>query len=271
MKGKKQIEEVFSDKLRNLEVKVDPSLWGGVSSRLSSFRPSPKPFPRGLALIKYIVGASIAIVAFTAYLLSADGTPSKKEEGDVVSEKKKEPLTMDAEPVKLNASLRVIKKQIKKAAEKQPYKPKRTNEVEEVKKPDMKAAVVLATETKKIEVIEPETITTVLPPNTEPLAVLETKEKKLYKIEGLPNVFTPNNDGSNDRLIISSTGLNEFNITVINMQNKVVYKSNEVSFSWGGLDLHNNPAPSGRYVYYITARDREGNPINRYSQLMLIR
>jgi gliding motility-associated-like protein len=99
----------------------------------------------------------------------------------------------------------------------------------------------------------------------------ELEEEEHYRIEVLPNVFTPNNDGNNDRLTINSKGLNNFNITVINMQNKVVYKSNDVSFKWDGLDLNNKPAPSGRYVYYITAQDKEGNPINKYSQLTLIR
>ena len=270
MKGKKQIEEVFSDKLRNLKVRVDPSLWEGVSSRLASFKP-PVSITGVPVIIKYIVGVSVAIVVFTSYLLNTSDAPSKKKEVIIVFEKKEEPPTRGAEPAKQKPILHVIKKKKKRAVKNQPDNSKEPVGYKSKKQAPKKAAVVFVTKTKKREVLGPETTTSVVPEKREPQVVLEPEKKVLYKIEGLPNVFTPNNDGKNDRLTIKTTDLYEFSIKIINTQNKLVYRSNDANFKWDGLDLHNNPAPSGSYVYYITARDREGNPIKRYSKLILIR
>src|SRR5690606_5690634 len=54
----------------------------------------------------------------------------------------------------------------------------------------------------------------------------ETKAKS-YTIGELPNVFTPNGDGSNDFLFIESEGLEDFTIVVLDSKQRSIFESND--------------------------------------------
>ncbi len=91
------------------------------------------------------------------------------------------------------------------------------------------------------------------------------------KIGPLINVFTPNGDNVNDFLIVESSQLVDFQVVVLDRFNKTVFKSSDPGFRWDGTDLYGDPAPIGNYVYFITARDEDGKPINKYSTLRIER
>lgn len=87
----------------------------------------------------------------------------------------------------------------------------------------------------------------------------------------LPNAFSPNGDRNNDLLYVKSKGIEEFQITILNDEQKVVYKSNDINFKWDGTLNTGIPAPEGNYVYMIVAKDKQGNKINKYQRLRLSR
>ncbi|MCC5924682.1 MAG: gliding motility-associated C-terminal domain-containing protein [Crocinitomicaceae bacterium] len=91
-------------------------------------------------------------------------------------------------------------------------------------------------------------------------------------IDHLPNVFSPDGDGINDELFISASHIKDFQITVFDSKNNVVYQSNDVNFRWNGVDIRSGlPVPTGSYYYIITASDEQGNNINKFQHLTIKR
>ena len=66
----------------------------------------------------------------------------------------------------------------------------------------------------------------------------------------VPNVFTPNGDGTNDTWGIFGNlpGIKQIEIAVFNRIGEKVYQSNDVNFQWDG-NYKGAPAPPGVYVY----------------------
>lgn len=91
------------------------------------------------------------------------------------------------------------------------------------------------------------------------------------KIDDLPNVFTPNGDGNNDVLYIHSENIKSFQITIMDLNQNVVYSSTDPYFRWKGLNKAGQPVKEGRYIYSIVAKDNNGNVINKYQQLTIRR
>lgn len=70
----------------------------------------------------------------------------------------------------------------------------------------------------------------------------------------VPNIFTPNNDGQNDKLTISSGVIEEISVfRVYNRWGALVYETNDINESWNGM-YKGDLMPSGVYVYYLEAR-----------------
>jgi gliding motility-associated-like protein len=90
-----------------------------------------------------------------------------------------------------------------------------------------------------------------------------------YFISDLPNIFTPNNDLINDNLTVSSEGINEFYLIILNQSNQIVFASSDSNFSWDGTGLNGDKVLPGDYVYYITGKDKNGAPIYKYSLLRI--
>lgn len=98
--------------------------------------------------------------------------------------------------------------------------------------------------------------------------ISEEKEPS-YTIGELPNIFTPNNDRTNDFLTVNSEGINEFYLIVLNASNQVVYSSSDSNFSWDGTGLNGEKVPVGDYVYFITGKDKTGASIYKSSLLRI--
>ncbi len=87
----------------------------------------------------------------------------------------------------------------------------------------------------------------------------------------VPNAFSPNNDRLNDRFHVIVQGrLKSFHISVYNRFGNVVYSGNDINGNWDGT-LKGEPAPSGVYVYVITAFTYENKSINQKGIITLIR
>jgi len=64
----------------------------------------------------------------------------------------------------------------------------------------------------------------------------------------IPNAFTPNGDGINDRLCFNADILTEFHIAIFNRWGQCVYESDDATQCWDGT-FHNNHALAGVYTY----------------------
>lgn len=105
----------------------------------------------------------------------------------------------------------------------------------------------------------------------DPVIVETNTPVENYKIDRLPNIFSPNGDGDNDQFFIKSSGLNDFNVVILSSNNQVVFSSRDHNFRWDGTDLSGSPVPNGQYIYYLTAKDDSGKLVKKYSSLTVTR
>lgn len=87
----------------------------------------------------------------------------------------------------------------------------------------------------------------------------------------LPNIFTPNNDGTNDFFEIAISEKQDFQIVVIDQTNTVIFQSDNVNFRWDGTLPGGEPAPSGNYVYFLSAKTLNGADFVKSSSLRIER
>lgn len=69
----------------------------------------------------------------------------------------------------------------------------------------------------------------------------------------VPNAFTPNNDGINDRFGAKGMYITEFNMKTYNRWGELVFQSNSVEDTWDGT-FHGRACPVDSYIWTITAQ-----------------
>ena len=68
----------------------------------------------------------------------------------------------------------------------------------------------------------------------------------------VPNVFTPNGDGTHDEFRVVYRSLKEFHCWIYNRWGHLVYKWDDPAKGWDGM-IHGKPAAAGAYYYVIRA------------------
>ena len=285
MKGEDKIKDLFSEKLRDFEVDVNPTLWNSIAQELNGAAATT-----GLsALSKGIIAAVsvTAIVTTAVLLLSSPEEINKPTDPSIVKKEKKveentvikndqtslidkpefeQDLLIEEESSekvdnsnRINENKEEEKVQEEIIAETELYQNiEKNNDVDRTENSEKKEEERLLNEPKVVE--EPVIVT------KEPIA----PEAK-YFIERLPNIFSPNNDGQHDVFFINSEGLSDFSLVVLDRNNKIVFQTNDPDFKWTGINLRGYEVPSGNYVYFLTARDVHGIAVNKYSSLTISR
>lgn len=77
------------------------------------------------------------------------------------------------------------------------------------------------------------------------------------KLEDLPNVFTPNNDGVNDYFEFPSTGNPLFVLHVYTRTGATIYREEAATIKWDGRNSQGNLLPNGIYYYLIEDKNGE--------------
>lgn len=96
----------------------------------------------------------------------------------------------------------------------------------------------------------------------------QQEEKISFELTKLPNIYALNATGY---FSIGYSGeYSDFQFTIMDNSHNVIFRSNRPDFEWRGTDLYGNQIEPGKYVYIITAKDKNGKPINRYSSLTVI-
>ena len=283
MENNDSIKELFKEKLGDFEANVRPEIWSSISSQLVSSPAGVGAFATSILTKGAVALSIVAAVSAVVYFSSNQTEPSDKSLKETNSKAltttetvKEQTQKVESTTIKPNGALQTEQDSTKEGEEN-----KQTNEsildVETTNNsnhPLENVHTVIASE-KPLEntlmvTDKPEINTLIKPVITEVFSNLNEAHKQTYTLD-LPNIFTPNNDGINDFLIVNTTELTEFSLVVLDQRNRIIYTSQDTNLSWDGLGISGEPVPSGNYVYFITARDAAGSLVTKHSLLRIER
>jgi len=281
LKDKDYIKELFKESLENLESPVRPELWNAVSSSINASS-TPAVGSTIFSTSKLIIASvSLLTIGGFTYYLSTDSTPQKTfDSSQKINKSSLEVMNQASRKEKKSADIYNIKKII---SNKQFDFSNQTNElpvVDFTNSPIINTVVsnsnnpVLENHSSELasNVLEQKPIHT---PISTSLIIEETNQS-INNIETpdhqfvLPNVFTPNNDGSNDKFEIKGLNLTDFSLVIINSKNETIFQTTENDFSWDGRLQNGDLAPSGNYIYYIVGKTISKKDYTKISQLSII-
>lgn len=87
----------------------------------------------------------------------------------------------------------------------------------------------------------------------------------------VPNVFTPNGDGTNDFFVVDNHGMQTLNMLIFNRWGSKVYEWNTTQTAWDGTGLDGENVADGVYYYILTAVGEDGHPYEERGSVTLIR
>ena len=87
----------------------------------------------------------------------------------------------------------------------------------------------------------------------------------------IPNVFTPNEDNTNDEWTIQTTNVASIEIVILNRWGNVMAQITDLATVWNGKTTNGDDATDGTYFYKYTAKALNGENLSGHGFLMLIR
>lgn len=87
----------------------------------------------------------------------------------------------------------------------------------------------------------------------------------------IPNVFTPNKDGTNDFFYIGNNGFKEFKIEIYNRWGMKLFESDNANMRWDGKTIAGTEAPDGTYYFILYAKGYSGKDYGTAGYLSLIK
>lgn len=87
----------------------------------------------------------------------------------------------------------------------------------------------------------------------------------------IPNVFTPNNDGTNDAIWLQGTDLTNIKMTIFNRWGFSVFTSSGRQFNWSGKTSSGKDCEAGTYYYVIEMEYKDGNISEQTGFVTLLR
>lgn len=298
---KDNIQELLQEKLQSHEVTPPDAVWQNVSSSLSNVAATSGAAAGTPTLLK-IAAAVIGVsgLGIATYFMVQDDIPTEEKTSSIqIEEEFESQETKTSEPenkvieIEENENRSVIEipnfdqpeSIVEEIAVEEESIALQENELELTENP----TEVIPTNTEQADLREegvenssPSTQTEELVSVVSESSVeefqetpeVENQEETYTEAEEevtLPNIFTPNNDGANDFFEINLSDKQDFQIVVINHMNKVVFQSNSVHFRWDGMLPSGDPAPTGNYVYFISAKTMSGKDFVKSSKLRIQR
>jgi gliding motility-associated-like protein len=87
----------------------------------------------------------------------------------------------------------------------------------------------------------------------------------------VPNVFSPNGDGMNDKLLIIPVGVREIKyFRIFNRNGKKLFETADINGGWDGT-FNGQLQPLATYVWQVLATDKNGNNVYREGSVTLLR
>lgn len=271
---KDNIKDIFESALRNQELPVRPDLWSGVQAGITQ---SAVGAASSSALLAKIIGGGLAaslIVVGSVYLFNGSSSVSNKSAQSTETKKDeavnnpKVPIVdgvagQDGSTAANNTTMANVEQQnsVFEQAE------------ESIVAPNLREAVIKATEKDQVKLVEEKkqytTIVDRIEP-TNPVAINpSTSTGKSVVIGELPNIFTPNGDGQNDVLKFNIQNVKEFQVTIMDQNNKTVFTSSDSNFEWSGLDLSGNMVAPGEYIYFMIGKGNDNVEFKEFKRLTI--
>lgn len=282
MKDKDYIKELFKDSLENLETPVRPELWNAVASSISASS-APVVGSTIFSSSKLIIASiSLLTIGGFTYYFSTDTAQQKKSDSsqsinkssnevvNQVSRNEKTTVEFHRSNIKNNNSFnhQDLSDQINfvpivgivKTPNITPVVSNSNNPVLD-NHPSELASNVVEQKSNQTPVS-----TSLIEETNQSTNTIETADYQIV----LPNVFTPNNDGSNDKFEIKGLSFTDFSLVIINSKNETIFQTTENGFSWDGHLQNGDLAPSGNYIYYIVGKTISKKDYTKISQLTII-
>lgn len=86
----------------------------------------------------------------------------------------------------------------------------------------------------------------------------------------IPNTFTPNGDGKNDKFKVAYSSIKSYTCRIYNQWGRKIYDSDDITEGWDGK-IGSSEAPTGVYFYIITAKGTDGTDYDKKGTLNLLR
>ena len=90
------------------------------------------------------------------------------------------------------------------------------------------------------------------------------------RVEIAPNVFTPDNDGTNDAFFLTVKNAKDIHVLIFNRWGNPIYEMTETSQSWDGT-INGKDADEGVYFYQYEIEGSSGEKIKGQGYVQLIR
>ena len=87
----------------------------------------------------------------------------------------------------------------------------------------------------------------------------------------IPNIFSPNGDGTNDQFFITASGIASIEWTIFNRWGQLVFSSNTLSNVWDGTFSNGNKCAEGTYFYLVKALGLNGTEYTKQGSCMLVK
>lgn len=287
MDNKDHIKELFQEKLSGMESTVRPELWNGIASQIGAAAPAAA----GISVISKIaigVGVAASLTIIGVYFITQDTKIEKEEKVEALvkenvstSEEQATQQEVEYPSVSVNESNIESDKKVDSTPSSdkvlfvddlkdKKVDHKHTDQAQHTPKDQISDDRVDAKEDDRNTETVQDNKENSTSHHEESNVQINADDTKEYGLS-LPNVFTPNGDGVHDVLFIDSEGLSDFNLIVLDSQNKVVWMTSDPDFEWNGVGMNGEPVPAGNYVYFITAKDPSGKAFNKSSRLSIIR
>lgn len=282
MASDKFIKEI-ADKLQNHTSEVSPQMWQAVSAQIGTGASA-----LGFGKVAAIVIGTTAIAVASYFAISSSEEPTKKEA--------KVEQTQPSEKVAANEATRTLVESnvenaetTNKSATKSNETIVETNESATLEIQDEPNETVVDFTSIEIPMVVEDVRSIPKDVNTteakKPVSeTTQTKPEvniqsnagsqpdatnKSFGITKLPNTFTPNNDGVNDYFSVESKGLSGYLLVVLDKDNNKIWQTIDTKAKWDGRDQSGQMAPTGSYIYFVSATGPNGEKIGKYQRLTI--
>jgi gliding motility-associated-like protein len=89
--------------------------------------------------------------------------------------------------------------------------------------------------------------------SNDPFILVNEKEPSVI----IPNVFSPDADGTNDLFVVSDANFEEFHIEILDRWGVKMFESYSAEKPWDGTNIQGLPATEGTYFYILKAITRK--------------
>jgi gliding motility-associated-like protein len=273
VKSNDNIKDLFSKSFEQHSLPVREELWKGVQSKMAVAGVTSVAAAKTVSLVaKWLIGSAVVASGIVVAVFVGNSEPVSNKIAPkktiATSKNKSEQATSDI-PVKQsevqnNLEIDFDYGLFMDTAFFKPFclvkGPVLTDDIP----PVLVAVTDVVAENSTTPIAATETITketqlvTVFPENTDkPVSAVLASELTKF-----PNFFSPNNDGNNDEYFVELANkeqIKSFLVQIFNVQNKLVFQSNDPDFKWNGE--YNGETTEGIYFCLVTIIDISGKVI----------